>query len=56
VTGTRFGIDFTKGLPGGHDQSWVLFVAANREVTSVIRIPDMSRKIRARYRPELTAR
>lgn len=36
VTGTRFGIDFIKGIPAGHDQSWVLFVAANREVTSVI--------------------
>jgi hypothetical protein len=36
VTGTQFGIDFTAGLPAGHDQSWVLFVAANREVTSVI--------------------
>lgn len=36
VTGTTFGIDFANGLPAGHDQSWVLFVAANREITSVI--------------------
>lgn len=36
ATGGRFRVDFAAGSPTGHDPSWVLFIAARREVSSVI--------------------
>src|SRR5262249_25845250 len=34
--GQGFSIEFAAGVPAGYDPAWVLFVAARREVSSVI--------------------
>lgn len=36
ATGQSFSIEFAAGVPAGYAPEWVLFVAARREVTSVI--------------------